>query len=631
MNDRTVWYLSLTTPEQRSAFLVRFAGNAPSETTSHRPRQGAPRLSAAASREKTGSAHGVPVADDDCAGPGVSTRSASEARTLAAAASDTILLPAASASAATPGLPLSDSDPVIVGPFRMLGRLGAGGMGVVYLAEGSDGALAAVKVVRPELAADAQFRARFEREVRAVSSLHEPYTARVVGSDVAASQQWVATEYVPGPTLDRYVEEHGPLHPFQAHLFAMALAEALRSIHARQLVHRDLKPSNIVLSADGPRIIDFGVARAADETSLTQTGALTGSLAWMAPEQLTGGELGPATDLFAWGLVVSYAALGRHPYGQGAPAAIAFRMAGLVPDLRDLPPGLQSIVASALTIDPSQRMPAADLVRTLAGAPAHATEVAPAPVPAAAPRRRRGGRAVLASLAAGSLAVGAVAGAAILGRDSTGGPSGGSYDEPAAAAPAVSTPTQRIAESAPSVDRGPFSSTCTWTGRGWDDIYSGYYDTFEADCAGFGTITLTHDNADTASRGYVMTGEVDGRPLTLQKVDLGESPDTWSGYDLWEGTFDGAPVSLKVALEDEAFVVLPGSRIGDGEITCTGPALVWNDDPQSTGDYLLWDNRATVTGEYGGDARVSRAEAAAICNLAAAELPARGFTGYLFE
>jgi eukaryotic-like serine/threonine-protein kinase len=261
--------------------------------------------------------------------------------------------------------PLEPSDPERLGPYRLLGRLGSGGMGVVFLGERPTGEPAAVKMVRPELAGQPRFRARFAREVAAAAHVRGRFTAPVVDSDVQAAQQWVATQYVPGPTLADYVEEHGPVAPDQARMFAAGLAEALHTIHAAGMVHRDLKPANVILSPEGPKVIDFGISQAADETSLTQTGAVSGSLAWMAPEQMTGADVGQPAVVFAWGLVIAYAALGRHPYGSGSPSALGYRMVHQQPDLAGIPEPLLGAVSTALLTDPGARKRPSELIGML--------------------------------------------------------------------------------------------------------------------------------------------------------------------------------------------------------------------------------------------------------------------------
>jgi serine/threonine protein kinase len=207
--------------------------------------------------------------------------------------------------------PLSPGDPGSVASYRLRGRLGAGGMGVVYLAFTPGGRPVALKVVRPELGDDPDFRARFRQEIEAARRVHGLYTAQLLDSDPDGSPPWLVTAYVAGPSLAQAVARHGPM-PEQSLLLLMAgVAESLGAIHAAGLVHRDLKPSNVLLAADGPRVIDFGIARAAEATTMTRTGMRVGSPQYMAPEQVRGGAVGPEADVFALGALAGYAATAR--------------------------------------------------------------------------------------------------------------------------------------------------------------------------------------------------------------------------------------------------------------------------------------------------------------------------------
>jgi eukaryotic-like serine/threonine-protein kinase len=212
-------------------------------------------------------------------------------------------------------LRLRAEDPYQVGPFRILGRLGSGGMGQVFLGTGAHGELVAVKLIHRTFAADPRFRARFRREVTIGMRVSGPGTAAVVAADPDAPIPWLATEYVPGPSLDRAVRATGPLPPPTLHVLAAGLASALTTIHAGGLVHRDVKPPNVLLAADGPRLIDMGISRAADATHVSTTGGLVGTPAFMSPEQAEGMEAGPASDVFSLGAVLAFAALGRSPFG----------------------------------------------------------------------------------------------------------------------------------------------------------------------------------------------------------------------------------------------------------------------------------------------------------------------------
>ncbi|MEV6471473.1 serine/threonine-protein kinase [Streptomyces sp. NPDC051657] len=234
--------------------------------------------------------------------------------------------------------PLAAGDPVRIGPYPLLGRLGAGGMGRVYLARSSGGRTVAVKVVHEEHIANGEFRARFRREIAAARRVGGRYTAPVLDADADAEPPWVATGYVPGPSLEQAVREHGPLPVESVHALAEGLLRALGGIHAAGIVHRDLKPSNVLLTVDGPRVIDFGIARALQvsvESLLTSTGMVIGSPGFMAPEQILGEETGPGADVFSLGCVLMYAATGRLPFGAGVSNqhAVMFRIVQSPPDL----------------------------------------------------------------------------------------------------------------------------------------------------------------------------------------------------------------------------------------------------------------------------------------------------------
>ena len=206
---------------------------------------------------------------------------------------------------------LQPGDPQTIGPYRLVGRLGSGGMGRVYLGVSAGGRPVAVKVVRAELAEDPDFRTRFGREIAAARRVSGVFTAMVVDSDVDGPAAWLATSYVPGPSLSEAVDEHGPLPAGSLLTLAAGLAESLSAIHAAGVVHRDLKPSNVLLAEDGPRVIDFGISRAVESTALTQAGLVTGSPGYMSPEQARGYEIGPPRDIFSLGTVLAFAATGR--------------------------------------------------------------------------------------------------------------------------------------------------------------------------------------------------------------------------------------------------------------------------------------------------------------------------------
>jgi hypothetical protein len=260
---------------------------------------------------------------------------------------------------------LEPGDPRRMGDFTLIGKLGAGGMGQVFLGRSASGRAAAVKVVKAALAEDPEFRARFRQEVAALHRVGGEWTAPVLGADTEAEAPWVATEYVPGPSLHQVVESgYGPLPEATLHSLAGRLARALRAIHGAGLVHRDLKPSNILLTVDGPRIIDFGIVRALDTVAgslRTSTGVVLGSPGFMSPEQVRGQRVTPATDMFSLGSVLVYAATGRLPFGSAEMGlhALMFRIAEEEPDLTGVPQTLTGLVTACLAKNP-QRRPTAE-------------------------------------------------------------------------------------------------------------------------------------------------------------------------------------------------------------------------------------------------------------------------------
>ncbi len=280
--------------------------------------------------------------------------------------------------------PLRPTDPPSYGPYRLQGRLGSGGMGVVYLAFGPDNLPVALKVLQPGLAQDAEYRTRFAREVSAARLVDSPYVAKVVAAETESATPWMATEYVEGATLAHAVEANGPVPPDRLRGLASDLAAALAALHEAGLVHRDLKPANVVLAWSGPKLIDFGIAKHEGSTDLTQTGVTVGSLLWMSPEVLAGQSAGRASDVFAWGLCVAFAGTGRAPFGAGNANAVAFRIVSEQPDLRGLPGGLAELVAATLSKDPRARPGAQELCAVLGG------RGAPQPTAVALPRAEGG-------------------------------------------------------------------------------------------------------------------------------------------------------------------------------------------------------------------------------------------------
>ncbi|MFJ8563246.1 PQQ-binding-like beta-propeller repeat protein [Streptomyces sp. NPDC093514] len=263
---------------------------------------------------------------------------------------------------------LKPEDPRQVGRFQVVARLGAGGMGQVYLARSPGGRSVAVKVVRPELARDREFRRRFAREVNAARRVNGAFTAGVVDADPDGSPAWLATVYVPGLSLAEVITRHGPWPARSVLALGAGLAEALEAIHSAGVVHRDLKPSNVLLSTDGPKVIDFGISLASEASALTIPGVRIGTPGFMSPEQLTGRPVGPASDVFALGSVLAYAATGVGPFGTGTPDALYFRAVHEQPDLNPLPPELRHVVAACLAKQPDQRPTVATLLQQLIAA-----------------------------------------------------------------------------------------------------------------------------------------------------------------------------------------------------------------------------------------------------------------------
>ncbi|WP_267245022.1 serine/threonine-protein kinase [Streptomyces sp. PR69] len=263
--------------------------------------------------------------------------------------------------------PLEPGEPTSVGAYRLLGRLGAGGMGRVYLGRSAGGRTVAVKVVHPHFALDEEFRARFRREAEAARRVGGRWTAPVLDADPDASVPWIATGYVAGPPLSSAVAEHGPLPAHSVRALGAGLAEALRTVHALDLVHRDVKPSNVLLTPEGPRLIDFGIARATDGTaSLTSTGVSVGSPGYMSPEQILGKGVTGAADVFSLGAVLAYAATGEAPFPGDSSAALLYKVVHEEPELGALQGELRELVAACLAKDPAARPAPQDVVRGLA-------------------------------------------------------------------------------------------------------------------------------------------------------------------------------------------------------------------------------------------------------------------------
>ncbi|MER6270362.1 protein kinase [Streptomyces sp900105755] len=250
---------------------------------------------------------------------------------------------------------LRREDPRVVGSFRLHRRLGAGGMGVVYLGSDKKGQRVALKVIRPDLAEDQEFRSRFAREVSAARRIRGGCTARLVAADLDAERPWFATQYVPGPSLHDKVADDGPLVAADAAAVGAALSEGLVAVHEAGVVHRDLKPSNILLSPKGPRIIDFGIAWATGASTLTHVGTAVGSPGFLAPEQVRGAAVTPATDVFSLGATLAYASTGDSPFGHGSSEVMLYRVVHEEPQLHGVPDALAPLVRACLAKDPEER------------------------------------------------------------------------------------------------------------------------------------------------------------------------------------------------------------------------------------------------------------------------------------
>ncbi|SEL72608.1 Serine/threonine protein kinase [Streptacidiphilus jiangxiensis] len=317
-----------------------------------------------------------------------------------------------------------------IGAFRIDRRIGSGGMGVVYLAESPTGRRVALKVVRPEYAADEAFRARFAREVAAARAVSGAFTASVVDADAEAETPWLATEFIDAPTLAEVVKRDGPLRADQLWSLAYGLAEALRDIHRVGVVHRDLKPSNVLMAPDGPKVIDFGISRGMQSSHLTTTGKMIGTPPYMAPEQFQApGTAGPAADVFALGAVLAFAGTGVGPFDSDSPYVVAYKVVHREPDLDALPQSVRDLAALCLAKDPARR-PDAGRILAVLGSPEPRGDLT---VPAQQPWRRRPSRRqwLGAGVAVALLAAAATGGVLMLDRPSArsaaqgAGPTGG--------------------------------------------------------------------------------------------------------------------------------------------------------------------------------------------------------------
>ncbi|MEU5532135.1 PQQ-binding-like beta-propeller repeat protein [Streptomyces sp. NPDC020362] len=285
--------------------------------------------------------------------------------------------------------PLSTGDPESIGGYTLLGRLGAGGMGVVYLGVSASGRQVAVKLVRGPYAQEEEFRTRFRQEIAAARRVSGAFTAPVVDADPDADRPWMATLYVPGLNLAEVVEKDGPLSQRELRALGLGLTEALRDIHRAGLVHRDLKPRNVLMTEDGPRVIDFGISRAADNQSLTTTGRMIGTPPFMSPEQLAAPrDVTPASDVFSLGSLLVFAAVGTGPFDADSPYITGYQVVHGTPDLGGVPEALLGIVERCLDKDPAARPELTDIHRMLQALPESDVTASPKTGQSAKPRRR---------------------------------------------------------------------------------------------------------------------------------------------------------------------------------------------------------------------------------------------------
>jgi len=347
--------------------------------------------------------------------------------------------------------PLGTHDPRRIGVFRTLGRLGGGAMGEVYLASSPAGRPAAVKLIRPQLARDALFRRRFAAELAAARKVTGGHSPAVIDADPDAERPWMATAYVPGPSLGEVVDVHGPLPEPVVLGLAAGIAEALAAFHAAGIVHRDLKPSNVLLAEDGPKVIDFGISRALDASALTATGAQVGTAGFMAPEQAEGTAVTAAADVFSLGCVLAYAATGLAPFGQGPSASVLYRVVHDQPAKEALAcqdKQLRDLIAQCLDKDPQRRPTPARIIEAAAAGGCAGEGWLPAAIAAQAASRsahaarlmqhaarRRTLQRVRVALAPLLLILAILAAVVLLGRGGTG--HGLSTEPPASTAPGL--------------------------------------------------------------------------------------------------------------------------------------------------------------------------------------------------
>ncbi|MFE2281846.1 serine/threonine-protein kinase [Streptomyces sp. NPDC059454] len=257
---------------------------------------------------------------------------------------------------------LKAQDPARIGTYTLLARLGAGGMGQVYLGRSPGGRLVAIKVIRDEITDHPEALARFRREVETVRLVRSAYTANLIDASLDSAPYWLATEYVSGPTLSKAVGARGPMPPETCRRLFAALAEGLAAVHEQGVTHRDLKPQNVLLATQGPQLIDFGIARGAGQTALTEAGSAPGTPGFTAPEVLMRNEVGPAADVFALGATIAYAATGRPPFGSGEPATVSYRAVHEPIELAGVETELAGLIQHCVAKDPAARPQLAEVI-----------------------------------------------------------------------------------------------------------------------------------------------------------------------------------------------------------------------------------------------------------------------------
>jgi serine/threonine protein kinase len=412
---------------------------------------------------------------------------------------------------------LQPADPRLIGPYRLVGRLGAGGMGRVFLGVSAVGRPVAVKIIHAELAADPEFRARFSIEVAAARKVSGLFTALVVDADVDAPVPWLATAYVAGPSLSEAVRDRGPLSATSVLALAAGLAKSLTAIHAAGVVHGDLKPSNVLLALDGPRVIDFGISQAAEAAPQARAGLVVGTPSFMSPEQAAGNEVGPLSDVFSLGAVLAFAATGRKPFGAGQAAAVLERVVRGAPSLEGAPAEVLPLIERCLAKDPGQRPAAARLLAEVIAARSALEPLSgPVPVPADAQPRpdgqsRRGGarRRSWRPLITASAITGILAASGATGYGLTAAtqhqPDQSSLSQ--VGAKMASTPTKRTAARVPAIQHPHITSTFTY--QDGDRVY---FEIFFSDpghnAAGFGFVGV--EGSDWPVQNYSFSSPASG-------------------------------------------------------------------------------------------------------------------------